>query len=85
MTNRHRLEDLGRIMELLKEILNDNPLFVQKYWRRPKDAFQWFEAQTPEQKEVFIDEIAYAWEDLKFIIYEIYAIACGDEGKNESY
>lgn len=84
---RNRLEDLGRIMVLAKD-LSDNEIY-ERYWRRPKDACDIFSGMTENQKDDCIHQIAYALEHISCKLSEIYCIAaslddlCDNTGLSE--
>lgn len=70
---RHRLEDLGRCLVLVEK-LRDHDLLNDVYWRRAKDACQWFDSQVPEKKDEVIHEIAYGIEQIKTELSDIVSI-----------
>lgn len=79
---RNRLEDLGRVMVMLENLL-DHPLFENQYWHRPKDANEWFGKQSEEKKDDVIHEIAYALEGFDFKIHDILSICRGTDDLEE--
>lgn len=69
---------LGRVLTLIDK-LYDSPILEGKYWSRPKDACDWFEAQTKERQEDVIHEIAYGLEGITFELAEILSICRGQD------
>ncbi len=78
MTKKERIEDLGKLSVLLKELFDDD-IFQERYWRRPKDSYEAFASLNEEQKDECIGTIAYGIERLRENIAECMQIADGDE------
>lgn len=82
---RNRLEDLGRIAVLIKNVL-DHELFSREEslkLGRPKDVHEWFASKTSDQKEEIIRSWAYGLENIAFALYDILSIAEGTDYLNE--
>lgn len=65
MTKRERIEDLGKLSILLKNIGEDLFDEIERYWRRPKDAVDCFLEMDEEKKHDLIHSIAYGIQDIK--------------------
>lgn len=80
MSKKERIEDLGKVSILLRNIY-DHDLFdqIEKYWRRPKDSFDLFYALEEDQQAQCIHMIAYGLDDIKDKISECLSISDGDE------
>jgi hypothetical protein len=75
MNKKERIEDIGRICEKLREVL-DLDLFEQA--NRPgraKDGVEWWLTKTEEQQYDFIHDLSYNIENVEFALSEIYQIA----------
>lgn len=81
MTKRERIEDLGRIA-VLANSLGDHKIF-QLYHGRRKDIHDWWASLNEEQKGDFLHEIAYGLDDVSEKIMDIWAIAMGDDEKDD--
>lgn len=77
MNRKERIEDLGKLSCLLKNIFFDE-FFDQKYWNRPKDAWSKFNTLDEDQKENVISSIAYGLERIRDEIADCRCIADGD-------
>ena len=71
---RQRIEDLGRLAVLLKDILDKNGLF-EMIDNSPKRWLEKFEVLPIHHQEDILHEIAYAIESLEGRLYECLAIA----------
>ncbi len=79
MTSRERVEDLGRIAQLLHSI-SDNEVFEWTEGRRNKDAAEWFQSLPSVRQFDKIHSLAYSLSDMQDKISEAYQIArWGDE------
>lgn len=78
MANKERIEDLGKLSILLSEIFRDE-IFHDRYWSRPKDAWESFSALSEGEKEECIRHIAYGLQRLSENIAECCCIADGDD------
>lgn len=74
MVARSRLEDIGRLCQMIKEA-SDSDVFNWLEGMRSKDACDWFEKQTPEKKDDIIHKMAYGLEDLQSKLNEAYCLA----------
>lgn len=81
---RERVEDLGKISVMLKNIIDSELLEEANRPWRPKDANEWFEQKTDEQKEDFIHDLSYRLQELEFTLYEILSISEGTDTLNEA-
>lgn len=80
---RQRIEDLGRLMVLIKNLL-DHKIFDESYSpRRPKDSWEWFSELSEDQKIEILNTWAYGIEDVKEKLYEMLQIAEGTDPLNE--
>ncbi len=80
---RHRVEDLGRLAVLIRNLL-DHPLFQESFLPgRPKDYWEWF-SELPEEKK---NDVLHAWvygiENISEKLYEMLEIAEGTDRLNE--
>lgn len=82
---RQRVEDLGRLSVLIRNLL-DHELFEDGILqpRRPKDYAEWFESKTNEQKDDTLRAWAYGIENINNELHEMLAIAEGTDNLNES-
>lgn len=78
---RQRIEDLGRILELVKK-LSEEPIF-ELWHQRPKDFVDWLEEQEESRKGDIIHEMAYGLKDISEKLTTIYEIAGGWDYLNE--
>lgn len=79
---RQRIEDLGRLAVLLRN-LDDCALFEIPRPGRPKDTYEYLEKFTDEQKEELIEKFFYAISDLEDKIAEMICIAEGHDYLND--
>lgn len=81
---RHRIEDLGRIAVLIRNVLDrgifDSP---DKNPRRPKDVWEWFSSKSDDEKDDILRSWSYGMEDISFKLHEILSIAEGIDPLNE--
>lgn len=85
---RQRIEDLGRLSVLIRNIIYEDYDFTNQnsLWEclgRPKYAEATFEALTEEQKGDFIHSLAYSLESLGWKLHELLSIAEGTDSLNE--
>lgn len=78
---RQRIEDLGRLAVMLKNLL-DNELFEQRDVRN-KDYCTWFNDQTEERRDDIIHGMVYKIDSAKDKIYDMISIAEGSDCLNE--
>lgn len=74
---KERIEDLGRLAELLKVI--DNLEVLELYNQRPKDFVEWFSTLHENRKYDILHELAYGIWNLHEKIAECEVIARGLE------
>jgi hypothetical protein len=77
MAKRERLEDLGRIFQLVVEVL-DMELF-NIIEGRNKDFLDKWSEMTPEQQEDFLYKLPYQISSVNDKLHDIWAISQGDE------
>jgi hypothetical protein len=82
---RHRLEDLGRLAVLLKDLL-DHDLFnddggLRPY--RPKDYEEWFASKSEDKKDDTLRAWAYGLEGIRSRLYDMLSIAEGTDLLND--
>ena len=77
MAKSERIEDLGKLSILLKELFRDE-LFADRYWYRPKDAWETFSSLSDGKKEECIRHIAYGLERISENISDCCSIANGE-------
>ncbi len=82
---RHRLEDLGRLAVLLRNLL-DHELFDEPRFRpyRPKEYGEWFGSKTEDQRDDILRAWAYGLENMSEKLYDMLSIAEGTDPLNES-
>jgi hypothetical protein len=81
---RQRVEDLGRLAVLIKNLL-DHKLFDEDCLpRRPKDYWVWFSELSEDRKADVINSWVYGIENLQEKLYEILEIAEGTDRLNET-
>jgi hypothetical protein len=78
---RNRIEDLGRILEMLNQLL-DHSLFTEEKMR-PKDFPEWFERQDKEKQEHILRRFSYGLEEIQISLGEILEVARGEDFLNE--
>ncbi|HUC95511.1 MAG TPA: hypothetical protein VMR76_00955 [Candidatus Saccharimonadia bacterium] len=80
---RHRLEDLGRLAVLIRNLL-DNQLFDENFLpRRPKDYWEWFNELSDDKKDEVLRSWVYGIDNLKDKLYDMLGIAEGTGPLNE--
>jgi hypothetical protein len=82
---RHRLEDLGRLSVLLRNLI-DHELFNDDGGlrpRRPKDYDEWFASKSEDQKDDLLRAWAYGLEGINNQLYDMLSIAEGTDLLNE--
>jgi hypothetical protein len=78
---RERVEDLGRIVVLVKNIFESDLLEGRTI--RNKDFVEWFNKQTEETRDEWIHNTIYQIDFLKEKLFEILEIAEGYDSLNE--
>ncbi len=82
MKNRERVEDLGRISEILKQICSDR--IFDDCIRRPKHFIEWFRLLSQVDQEDYLESMAFSLRDLEEKLCECYQIArWGDDLSDE--
>jgi hypothetical protein len=80
---RQRVEDLGRLAILIRNLL-DHQLFDENLLpRRPKDYWEWFNELSDDRKDEILRSLAYGIENLKDKLYDMLGIAEGTDPLNE--
>ncbi len=83
MTNRERVEDLGRIAEIIDQINNQDNVF-DTYQGRTKDFPQWFMNKTTDEQYDILYKIIYYIKGLESNLADCYQIArWGDDVKED--
>jgi hypothetical protein len=81
---RQRVEDLGRLAVLLRNLL-DHQLFDENLLpRRPKDYLDWFNELSDDRKDEVLRSWVYGIDNLKDKLYEMLSIAEGTDLLNEN-
>jgi hypothetical protein len=81
---RQRVEDLGRLAVLIRNLL-DHQLFDEgSLPRRPKDYWEWFSELSEDKKGDVLHAWAYGIAELSEKLYEMLSIAEGTDCLNES-
>lgn len=82
---RQRLEDLGRLSVLIRNLLDHQLLTDRGDLRpsRPKDYDEWFASKTDDQKDDILRAWAYGIEDISNQLYDMLSIAEGTDPLNE--
>lgn len=80
---RERVEDLGKLSILIKNILDHEIFNENNLPKRPKDTLNWFDSLTEDVKDQVLTNWSYGIKDLETKLYEILAIADGSEYLNE--
>ena len=79
---RERLEDIGRILEMVNNLMNE-PVF--DLWnQRPKDFFDWYTEQSDDRQCDILNDLAYGIQGISTKLGEIYTVASGQDFLNES-
>lgn len=80
---RQRVEDLGRLAILLRNLL-DHKLFDDEFKpARSKDYFEWFAHLSEDQRDDVLRNWIYGIEDLSDKVHEMLSIAEGTDTLNE--
>lgn len=80
---RQRVEDLGRLAVMIRNLL-DHQLFDESHLpRRPKDYWEWFNEQSEDRKDEILRSLIYGIDDLKDKLYDMLDIAEGTDLLNE--
>ena len=77
---RHRLEDLGRILQIAQEATKHELFDVP--WYKPKVALQYCMQQPLEWQKAYVERLAYNIESLEAMVYQIWEIAAGIDNLN---
>lgn len=80
---RQRIEDLGRLAVLIKNLLDHQVFNKEARTNRPKYYFEWFSKLSEREKEEVIYAWAYGIEDLKDKLFNMLSIAEGTDHLNE--
>lgn len=78
---RQRIEDLGRILELVGRLMEE-PIF-ELWQQRPKDFVDWFDEQEDSRRDDIVHEMAYGIRGVGEKLGAIYEIASGQDYLNE--
>lgn len=80
---RQRVEDLGRLAVLLKNLLDLDIFLEGNRPRRPKDYDEWWEHLSDIQKDCTLSRFVYGIEELEGKIYDLLEIAHGTDILNQ--
>lgn len=83
MAKRERIEDLGKLSVMIRDILSD-PFPTERYFLKPKDSWDSFCNLDENQKEEYILSVSYGIETLKEKLSDCLYIANGDDYKCKS-
>lgn len=75
---RERIEDLGRLNVMLKNLMDDE-IFTKYADIRPKDFPEWFSCKEEDKKWEILNHLAYSVRDLREKLCEMWEITEGDE------
>ena len=79
MAKKERVEDLGRIAELMRTALNHGMWDIKETFSRDKDFAEQFMKSDKEKQYDRLHELAYNMSSLRDILYDVQSIADGDE------
>ena len=79
MAKKERIEDLGRIAELLRQSLNHELWDIKDTFSRDKDFADLFQALPKEKQYDKLHELAYNMSSLREILNDVKMIADGEE------
>lgn len=82
---RQRVEDLGRIWVLVKEIL-DNEIFDKSGCmapHRPKDYLEWWSIKTENERMDILCTIFYGIRSVEDQLYDVLSVAEGSDHLNQ--
>ena len=79
MARKERIEDLGRIAELIRQVLNHDMWDIKDTFSRDKDFGELFQALPQDKQYDKLHELAYNMSSLRDLLYDVKEIADGDE------
>ncbi len=79
---RQRVEDLGRLSVLLRDLLDHNLFSNEFNPHRPKDCDEWFSSQTEDRKDSILEAWVHGLSDFKEKLYLMLLIAEGSDELN---
>lgn len=79
MAKKERIEDIGRIAELLRQVLNHEMWDIKDTFSRDKDFAERFQLLSHDKQHEKLHDLAYNMSTLRDILYDIKMIADGDE------
>jgi len=80
---RHRVEDLGRLAVMLRNLLDHSLFDEASLPRRSKDYLEWFSELSEEKKDDVLHAWVYGINDLSEKLYEMLDIAEATDRLNE--
>lgn len=83
MSQRHRIEDLGRLAVLIRNLLGHSLFDEGSLPRRSKDYWEWFEHLSEDKKEDILHAWVYGIRDINEKLYDMLSIAEGTDSLNE--
>ena len=81
---RHRIEDLGRLTVMLRNLLDHELFDDNSRPRRPKDYWDWFSELSDEKKDDTLRSWVYGIQDISEHLSDMLQIAQGTDPLNES-
>jgi hypothetical protein len=79
MAAKERIEDIGRIAELLRQALNHDMWDIKDVFNRDKDFAELFMKLDKEKQHDKLHNLAYNMSSLRDILYDVQIIADGEE------
>lgn len=79
MAFKERIEDLGRVAELIRQALNHDMWDIKDTFFRDKDFAELFQASPQEKQYDRLHKLAYDMSSLRDILYDVQMIADGEE------
>jgi len=84
MARKERVEDLGRIAELMKQALNHEMWDIKDTFSRDKEFAELFQNLEKDRQYEKLNELAYNMSSLRDLLYDVREIADGDEDEPDA-